>query len=169
MPGKASSINITIRQKEILLKISNSRICNHCHKQRAEIILLSFCDKTNNAIAKSLGLSRVTVRLWRNRWFKNTESLSCIEKKETDTKKYRESIVDLLSDAPRRGTPCKFTPEQVCKLVSLSCEPVTDSGYPVSNWSLFLLAAEAKKRNIVPSISIRQLGRFLKSSGYKTS
>lgn len=169
MSGKASPINITIRQKEILLKLSKSRTHNHCHKERAEIILLSFCDKTNNAIAKSLGLNRVTVRLWRNRWFKNSESLSCIEKKETDNKKYRERIIDLLSDVPRRGAPCKFTPEQVCKLVALSCEPIADSGYPVSNWSLSLLAAEAKKRDIVPSISIRQLGRFLKSSRYKTS
>jgi len=162
MSGRAISINLTACQKELLTKLSCRRTVNHSHIQRSKIILFAACGETNDYIAKMLSLSRVTVRLWRKRWAENLETLQCIEEKEEDPKKYEQRILDLLADAPRSGAPCKFTPEQVCQIVSLACEPTEDSDYPVSHWSLSLIASEAKKRKIVSNISTRQLGRFFK-------
>ena len=168
MSGRAVPIHLTPRQEEILTKLSSRRIANHSHIQRAKIILSAACGIMNIEIAKELSLSRVTVRLWRKRWAENSESLKQIEDQE-NAKKYEQQILEILTDTPRSGVPCTFTPEQVCQIISLSCETPEDSGYPVSHWSLPLLAKEAKKRGIVKSISTRQLGRFLKSSGSKTT
>lgn len=167
MSGHAVPITLTTEQENILKKIASRRTANHSHIQRAQIILYAASGEANKDIAAKLSLSRVTVRLWRKRWAENSEKLQCVEEKEENPKKYEQFILTLLTDQPRSGAPCTFTPEQICQLVALSCEAPEDSDYPVSHWSLSLLADEAKKRGIVPSISTRQLGRFLKSVGPK--
>jgi putative transposase len=46
--------------------------------------------------------------------------------------------------------------------VALACEPPPGSDRPVSHWTPRELADEAVKRAIVPAISPRSVGRFLK-------
>jgi hypothetical protein len=46
--------------------------------------------------------------------------------------------------------------------VAIACEDPQASGYPISHWTAKEIAAEAVKRGIVESISVRQVGRFLK-------
>jgi transposase len=97
--------------------------------------------------ARRLGVRGKTVRRWRKRWCSSTGS----------------DVVGRLSDKPRSGKPCKFTPEQVCKIIALACEsPDADSGLPVTHWSRRTLAQEAVRRKIVPEISETSAGRFLK-------
>jgi putative transposase len=67
-----------------------------------------------------------------------------------------------MPDEPGRGGPVKFSAEQVVQIVAMSCEAVTTSSYPVSHWTPKEVAAEAVKRGIVTSLSLRQVGRFLK-------
>jgi putative transposase len=72
-------------------------------------------------------------------------------------------IEEILDDAPRPGGPATFSPEQIVQIVAVACEPPDKSGRPISHWTARELADEAKKRQIVKSISSRSVGRFLKT------
>jgi transposase len=103
---------------------------------------------------RELEISIDRVRLWRKRW---------VEWQDMPLEECRVEI--RLSDAPRSGSPGKFSAEQVTQIIAIACEVPQDSGYPVSHWTPQELAMEAKKRGIVASISDRQVGRFLKRGG----
>ena len=64
-----------------------------------------------------------------------------------------------------RAAVATFTPEQLCQLMAVACEPPGDSGRPISQWTPRELADEATKRGIVDRISARTVGRFLVSGG----
>jgi len=75
-------------------------------------------------------------------------------------------ITEILVDAPRSGWPGIFTPEQIVEIIAIACElPEEDAERPVSHWTPREVAEEAVKRKIVPRISARSVGRFLKSGG----
>jgi putative transposase len=100
-------------------------------------------------IARQLGVWPKTVRRWRACWLASS----------------RQTPVGMrLEDAPRSGAPATFSPEQVCALIALACEPPEKSGLPLSHWSQSELAREAVRRGIVDSISHGSIGRFLKRS-----
>jgi hypothetical protein len=71
-------------------------------------------------------------------------------------------VVERLVDAPRSGAPATFTPEQICALVAMTCEKPEASQRPISHWSQREIAEEAMRRHLIPSISQRSVGRFLK-------
>jgi putative transposase len=98
------------------------------------------------------------VRLWRNRW---------AELQHIPLDEY--SVEDRLSDAPRSGSPMKFSAEQVAQIIAIACEEPEANGYPVSHWTAKEIVMEAIKRNVVGSISERQVGRFLKRGGLETA
>ena len=77
---------------------------------------------------------------------------------------YSRAVLSLLNDAPRSGAPGKFSAEQICQIINVSCESPEDSNLPLSHWSLKDLTGELKRRGIVESISTSQLSVFLKSS-----
>jgi putative transposase len=77
----------------------------------------------------------------------------------------RGAIEDVLGDLPRAGCGGKFTAEQIAQIIAVACEPPDKSGRPVSHWTPRELADEVVKRGIVPSISVRHVGRFLKDGG----
>jgi len=115
-----------------------------------------------------LGVHKKTISKWRTRWAENEEKLITIENVEQGIA-YQRSLERVLSDAPRSGTPCKFTAEQICLIINVACESPEDNNLPLSHWSLSSLADELVKREIVDSISTSQLQVFLKSVQYKTS
>jgi putative transposase len=53
----------------------------------------------------------------------------------------------------------------VTQIIAVACEPPEKCARPVTHWTPRELADEVKKRGIVPSISARQVGRFLKGGG----
>jgi putative transposase len=73
-------------------------------------------------------------------------------------------ILLVFADEQRRGNPGKFSLEEIMQIVALACELPQTSERPVSHWTPRELALEAIKREIVPDISPRSVGRFLKSS-----
>jgi Homeodomain-like domain len=73
-----------------------------------------------------------------------------------------QSVPERLADAPRSGAPVTFTPEQICALVAMTCEKPSESERPISHWSQREIADEAMRRGLIPSISQRSVGRFLK-------
>jgi len=118
--------------------------------------------------ASDQGLTRVSVRLWRDRWLDSSARLLAAEAEASD-QDLLALIEAALDDAPRPGGPATFAPEQIVQIVAVACEPPSKSGRPISHWTHAELADEAKKRHIVKSISPRSVGRFLKGSGPPTA
>lgn len=162
MAGTAAKIIISERQQKLLEEFSKSRTIGKCLVQRATIVLLGFAGMFNEDIALQVGLNRMQVGLWRQRWRDAWDALCVWEC--TEPHRLREAIVDVLSDAPRPGTPATFTAEQVSQIVALACEPPKLSGRPIDHWTLRELRDEAIKRTIVTAISVSQIGRFLQQA-----
>jgi putative transposase len=161
MPGRAARVILTERQQEVLQVLSRSGTCPQAVAQRARMILLAFERLPNEVIADCLGYERHPVGVWRRRWADAFDRLILIECCE-GIPALRRAIGELLSDAPRPGSPGKFTAEQVTQILAVACEPPQDSGRPVTHWTPRELADEVSQRGIVASISPRQVGRFLK-------
>ena len=163
MPGKTAKVTITERQHDILRTIQNAPTASSQFRQRAAIILLAFDRQGNPQIAAQVGLSRRQVSLWRRRWADAWDRLIRIECLESHAA-LRRAIEQVLRDEPRSGPPGKFTPEQIVQILAVACEPPEKSGRPITHWTAHELADEVVKRGIVPSISVAQVGRYLREA-----
>ena len=114
---------------------------------RARIILQASEGVGVRKSARELGVWPKTVRYWRKRWGEAAD---------------KQSVAERLTDAPRSGAPATYTPEQICAVVAMTCEKPSESERPISHWSQREIADEAIRRGLVPSISQRSVGRFLK-------
>lgn len=161
MPGKAAKVLITERQQPILVELSKSRSESQMVVQRATIVLRAFEGQLNEQIAAEIGLGAGQVGVWRRRWQAGWEELTALECREP--RKLREAICEMFRDAPRSGSPGKFTAEQVTQILALACEPPEKSGRPITHWTRRELHAEVLKRGIAP-ISESQVGRYLKQA-----
>ena len=98
---------------------------------------------------------------WRRRWSRSVKALLAIEMNEPHAALER-AVQDVLRDAHRRGSPGKFSAQQIASVVSIACEIPRASDRPVDTWTSRELADEAVKRNIVSSISTSRVGDFLR-------
>jgi putative transposase len=114
---------------------------------RAQVLLLLAEGLNAPDVARRLGTTRATVRRWRRHWLTRP---GC-------------GLPDRLQDAARPGAPATFSAEQWCQMMALACEPPEAAGRPISHWTPRELAAEARKRGIVTTISARHVGRFFTS------
>lgn len=130
--------------------------------ERAHVVLLSSAAVSDEDQGQQLGVDRQRVRRWRRRWEAARERLAAAEAAGASDKDFAALVRKVLADAPRSGTPCRFTAEQIAAIIALACESPQDSGLPVSHWTPPELAREAIKRGIVDTISPRHLDRFLK-------
>lgn len=164
MPGQAAKVVISERQQDVLQRMVWSRSCPQGLVHRAQIVLLAFEGLNNEQIAQRLECERHGVGTWRRRWqqaFPQLVVIECLEKPSA----LREAIEEVLGDLPRAGCGGTFTAEQIVQILAVACEPPEKSGRPVSHWTPRELTDEVIKRGIVPSISVRQVGRFLKGGG----
>jgi transposase len=166
MPGKTAKVTITERQQDILRTIVDAPTASSQLRQRAAIVLLAFEKRTNPEIATEVGLSRRPISTWRRRWADAWERLTRIECTQTHAA-LRRAIEQVLRDEPRPGPPGKFTPEQVVGILAVACEPPEKSGRPITHWTAHELADEVVKRGIVPSISVAQVGRYLREAALR--
>lgn len=160
---KPISLHVTAGQRRILEQIIRRASSPQAEVSRAKIVLAAAAGLNNQHIADRLGLHLQTARAWRGHWAEAADRLVAIETDGNEAA-LRETIRELLNDAPRSGTPATFTPEQICQIVAVGCEPPADSGRAVTHWTPTELADEVVKRGIVSSISPRSVGRFLKRS-----
>ncbi len=170
MPNpKAQPIILSTRQQAALEQIASRSTNSYNLVTRVKLILEAARGVKNTAISQQLQLHRRRVRMWRQRWLEAGEELASAEAKAVSDKQLRKMIENILSDAPRPGTPKFFRVEQVVQIVAIACEDPKKSQRPVSHWTPTELAEEAKKRGIVEKISPRSVGRFLKGSYSTTS
>lgn len=84
--------------------------------------------------------------------------IACVEKPAA----VREAIAEVRSDLPRAGCGGTFTAEPIARILAVACEPPENSGRPVTHWTARGLADEGIRRGIVPTTSVRHVGRFFK-------
>jgi transposase len=163
MSGTAAKVIVTEKQHAILEQIANARTASQQLIQRTKIILLAFGGMLNMQIHEQVGLNRQQVGLWRRRWADSWQALVSIECHENHAT-FQRAIEQTLSDAPRSGSPGTFTGEQVTQILAVACESPELSGRPIDNWTHRELTDEVIKRQIVLTISVRQVGSYLKEA-----
>ena len=118
---------------------------------RARMVLAAAEGRNHRQIARDLGVSLDTARLWRERWLA-LQPVALADR----------SVAERLADAPRAGRPGRITDAQVCQIVELACAAPAQSGRPISPWTGREIAAEIMARGIVARISGRHAARRLK-------
>jgi putative transposase len=109
--------------------------------KRATALLELDRGKTLTAVAETIGVSRVTVMAWRD--------------------KYKEQGSKSLEDAPRSGRPPEISGRQRAKITALACsEP--PAGH--ARWNLRLLADKIVELEYCERISHTQVAKILKKT-----
>ena len=146
---KAISVPLSCEHERALKELIRAHSTPQKLAERARIILLAAAGQGVEETARQLGIWRKTVSQWR-RWWRDADPVC--------------SVVQRLSDAPRCAAPAKFTPEEICQIVALSCQDPEKLNVPISHWSQSEVARQAVERGIVKSISHGSVGRFFKRS-----
>jgi putative transposase len=158
---RAAVLEVSRAQQDVLRRIQRQQTADQRRVRRASIILALAANPCVDVVARQLGLTRVTVRLWRDRWLAATADIQHAEA-ELKPQALASLLEALLDDAPRPGKPATFGPEQIVQIVAVACEPPEKSDRPIDHWTCRELADEAQRRRIVDRISPRSVGRFLK-------
>lgn len=146
MPRPGLPISVSPEERHELERLIRAASTPQQTAQRARMIIMAAAGLGVGKTARILDVWRKGVTRQRTRWAQQSP----------------EPILTRLGDAPRSGKPPTFTAEQTCAIIALACESPAASGLPLSQWSAADLAREAIKRQLVPSISPRSVGRFLK-------
>ena len=143
----ADPVTILPEQREGLEQLVRTHSTPQQLALRARMILHAADGVGVRESARELDVWPKTVRYWRKRWRQAAD---------------RQSGPERIADAPRSGAPATYTPEQICAVIAMTCEKPSESERPISHWSQREIADEAMRRGLVPSISQRSVGRFLK-------
>jgi hypothetical protein len=164
MGRRTQTITVSAPERALLNVLARSRTEPFHLVQRAKLILKAAEGEQNQRIGAELGLHPRHVKTWRVRWHDATERLRLIST-EADLDR---AIRAVLSDRPRPGCPPTFSAEQMCRIIELACRDPREFERPVSHWTAGDLAREAIRQGIVPQISARTVGRFLKGGRAST-
>jgi putative transposase len=135
MPGpSATPVALSARQRDLLRALQKRQTAQTRLARRVAVLLALDADGHIGAVARRLGLTRLTVRHWRDRWLAAAPALLRAEQEEA-----------------------------LDRRLSAACEPPEKSGRPIDHWTARELADEAKSRKIVSDISPRTVSRFLKT------
>ncbi len=151
MPKRATKVVLSEKEQDALVQVTNRHRSEQQQVQRARMILAAAQGNSNAQIARDLKMNVDTVRLWRDRWVG-------LQGSDLETR----SVVERLQDAPRPGTPPKFTAQQRCQMAALACEAPMKAERPISQWTGREIAEELVKRGIVEQISPRHASYLLK-------
>jgi len=163
MPRIAARLILSRRMRRILEAKERAYRTPQQLAQRIRIVLKSSLERRlNRETAEQLGVDPQRVSRWRRRWFGAQGRLQQAEANGATDKELETLAVSTLSDLYRSGVNPKFTAEQMAQIIALACEDPKDSDLPVSHWTAKEIATEAIRREIVASISVRHVDRFLK-------
>ena len=147
MPLIAEPVSVLAEEREVLEQLVRAHLTAQQISMRARLILNAADGVGVRESAREVGVWPKTARYWRKRWRQGVEG---------------RPIGERLADAPRSGKPPTYTAEQICAIVAMTCEKPSESGRPISQWSQREIADEAIRRGLVPNVSQRSVGRFLK-------
>jgi putative transposase len=137
--------------------------CPQAIALRARAVLAAARGLNPSDAARELGCVRLVARRWPER-FAQAQRQWGEAAGQWNEKVLTGKVLDVLEDCERCGAPATFTPEQMCQIMAVAVERPEECGRPISHWTPRELADEAIERGIVPTISPRHVGRFLKKS-----
>ena len=138
---RAPAVKLSREERESLQALIRRGTAAQRDVQRARLALMVHEGQTTSAIASSLGLSRPTVTLWRDR-------LACFG-------------VEGLQEAPRPGRPRRLADAQRLQLLALACQPAEQGGRATP--TLDELCERATTLGVVDSVSRSHLQRILQA------
>ena len=141
------AVVISPEQRRVLEQLVRAHSTPQQVVLRARIVLDAAKGTGVRASARELDVWPKTVRRWRARWQRAAA---------------KQPVPERLADAARSGAPATYTPEQICAIIAMTCEKPSESERPISHWSQREIAREAMRRGLVPKVSQRSVGRFLK-------
>ena len=162
---KSPTLNASSLQQGILETIARQVTSSVQEVERTKLILAMLVGKSNKQVSDELGYSWEKAKRWRYKWMALQPTLDTVEtttKAKNARYELEKAIRDGLSDAPRSGSPGKFTAHDYCHILGVSLEDPSLSDRPISHWGLTELTDEVIKRGIVNSISRSQVGSFLR-------
>lgn len=161
MKYQAVPIELGQAETDLLTTLDRSRSVGVALQERARIILAADNGNTNRQIAKQYNIEEHRVGRWRNRWQQQHDHWKTLDPqlREPMSKKL---VRGWLVDKAGRGRKAEITPEQKVLILTIACEPPSQSGYPNTHWTDRLLAAEVIKRGIVEYVSHVWIWSFLK-------
>jgi transposase len=137
---------LTVEEAQAVDRLARSRTEPARAVERARIVGLAHLGARVPAIAREVGVSEATVRLWLNR--------------------FNARGVDGLADAARCGRPPTYTPEQVGEVVAASLTDPPTLGLPFASWTLDRLAAYLNEERGLP-IKRSRIGEILADEGLR--
>jgi len=165
----SSEIEIIPEVARVLSKIITSGKTEQRYVKRTQLLFRISQGGANNRIAQELGINYKTVKKWRLRYIASSDIFDKILEQSDKTEKLKlkeleEYVYQLLSDLARSGAPMTFTALQYCQLMELALEKPEKYDRPINDWTSRELRDEAVKQGIFETISITQVGNFLKRS-----
>src|SRR5215211_7274436 len=118
---RPASITLSARQRAALERLSRCQTASVRLVRRAGVLLALAGDPCLGRVAAARGLTRVSVRLWRDRWLHAADRLRAAEAEGASDQDLLALIEAALDDAPRPGGPATFTAEQIVQIVALAC------------------------------------------------
>jgi putative transposase len=162
---KAPKLVVSDRQRAILERFTRATTAAVSLVERSRIVLLSASGMATLHVAAALDVDRQRVRRWRHRWAKELSAkLTAVEAK-ADDKVLAAAIEEALADLPRPGGPPQFTEEQIARVRAIACQEPSEHGLPHTRWTRALIAQVAAQKGIVESVSVAEVGRWLKKGG----
>jgi transposase len=122
--------DMTTDEVESIRRLAHARTESARTVERAEIIWQARAGKGVPAIARDLGVTEGTVRLW--------------------LKRFNAAGLDGLADRPRAGRPATYTPEQVGEVLAAALTPPQQLGLPFGSWTLDRLEVYLNEQKAIP-------------------
>src|SRR4051794_13957991 len=107
---RPARITLSARQRSSLEHLRRCQAASVRLVRRVSVLLALADDPCLERVASDQGLTRVSVRLWRDRWLRATGRLLAAEVEASD-QDLLTLIQDALDDAPRPGGPATFSPQ----------------------------------------------------------
>jgi putative transposase len=161
-------------ESEALDKILNSGQISHSESQRLGVIRSLFFHNIGRSQTKrDQQVSLPFVDRWRDRWkasaVERHKWFGPLNQEKRTLRSDRDFVLSLIADAPRPGTPAKFTDATKNRIIAIALKKPSDLGIPIEKWSYAILAAYLIEQGIVDTISSTTIGDFLKSAPRKSS
>ena len=104
---RATALQISPVQHDLLQRLRRQQTADQRLVRRVSIILALAANPCVAAVAQQMGLTRLTVRTWRDRWIEATPGLHRAEQDQTP-QQLRTLLEQVLDDDPRPGKPATF-------------------------------------------------------------
>ena len=165
---RSQPVTVTPRQKELLEAIVRRATSEHRTVRGAKIILAAAAGLKNRQFARRLEVHYEMVQTWCARC-QSAQPRFARAAAATVSPSLADLVEEVLGDESRLGRPSVFSEQQLVDILAVACEDPQACGRLDSHWTPQELAAKIQQRGIVRSISVRQMGRFLKRAGSQTS